>query len=205
MNPNNSAAHQLYGSYYHVLGRLDEAVAERRMARQLDPLSPLATANAGYPYYYAYRYDEAIEHYRRALELDPNYSWAHLWIGQAYVQKGMYREAIDAISQATRLSSGDRRAMATLGHAYGVAGRRDEALKILGELRSSSDKKYVSPYFLALVHLGLQDDDRVFTALEAAYQERHPYLIFLNVEPVFDRLRTDPRFVALKKRVGLTP
>jgi hypothetical protein len=95
--------------------------------------------------------------------------------------------------------------IATLGHAYGVAGRRDEASKILGELETASAKKYVSPYFIALVHLGLEQDDRVFVFLDAAYQERHPYLTLLKVEPVFDRVRADSRFVALVKRVGLSP
>jgi serine/threonine-protein kinase len=205
LNPNDGAAHQSYGTFYNLQGRLEEGMAERKLGQQFDPLSPLATANVGYPYYYAHRYDEAIGHFRRALELDPNYSWGHLWIGQAYVQKGMYREAIDEIDQAIRLSGGDTRARATLGHAYGVAGKRDDALKILGELRAVSEQKYVSPYFIALVYLGLKEDDRVFASLEAAYQERHPYLILLKVEPVFDRLRSDPRFIALEKRVGLRP
>jgi TolB-like protein/Flp pilus assembly protein TadD len=204
LNPNYSTAHVTYGSYYQSMGRLDAAIAERKLAQQLDPLSPFVTANAGYPYYYARRYDEALEHYRRAVDLDPNYPWTHLWIGQAYVQKGMYKEAIDAIDQAIRLSGGDIRAKATLGHAYGVADRQAEARAILDELKKRSAERYVSPYFLALVYAGLSDADRALASLEAAYQERHPYLTLLRVEPVFDRLRSDPRFLELQKRIGLT-
>ena len=203
LNPNYSTAHVTYGSYYQSMGRLDAAIAERKLAQQLDPLSPFATANAGYPYYYARRYDEALEQYRRAVDLDPNYPWTHLWIGQAYVQKGMYKEAIDAIDQAIRLSGGDIRAKATLGHAYGVAGRQAEARAILDELKKRSAERYVSPYFLALVYAGLNDADRAVASLEATYRERHPYLIFFGVEPVFDRLRSDPRVLALQKRIGL--
>jgi len=203
LNPNTGASHQTYGSYLNILGQFDRAIAERRLAQQLDPLSPFATANAGYPYYYARRYDEALAHYRRAVDLDPNYPWSHLWIGQAYVQKGMYAEAIDAINEAIRLSGGDTRPKATLGHAYGVAGRRVEALNVLDELKQRSAQRYVSPYFLALIYIGLGDHDRALASLEAAYQERHPYLIFLKVEPVFATLRSDARFAELQRRVGL--
>jgi serine/threonine-protein kinase len=205
LNPNDGLLHQQYGSLYQTLGRLDEAIAERKLAQRLDPLSPFATANVGYPYYYARRYDEAIQNFRLALELDPDYSWSHLWIGQAYVQKGMYREALDRIDQAIRLSGGDTRAVATLGHAYGAAGRPDDARKVLGQLEAIAAQKYVSPYFMALVHIGLKDDDRALAFLDAAFEERHPYLALLNVEPVFDRVRSHPRFIAIQKRVGLIP
>jgi serine/threonine-protein kinase len=205
LNPNDSLAHQSYGSLHSLQGRTDAAIAERRAAQRLDPLSPFATANAGYPYYYARRYDEALKDYRKALELDPNYSWAHLWIGQAYVQQERYADAIESITKAIRFSGGDTRAVATLGYAYAVAGRRDDALKVLNDLQRLSRTKYVSPYFIAVIRAGLNKDEQAIDLLEAAYEERHPYLIFLKVEPVFDRLRGNPRFVAVEKRVGLQP
>jgi serine/threonine protein kinase/tetratricopeptide (TPR) repeat protein len=205
LNPNSVAAHNAYGSVYQAVGRFEEAVAERAIAARLDPLSPFSLANAGYPYYYARRYDEAIEQYRKAVDLDPAYPWSHLWIGQAYVQKGMHAEAVHAIEEAIRLSGGDTRARATLAHAYAVTGKRAEAMKILGELGTSPVQRYVSPYFVALVHVGLNDDTRALAALEAAAEERHPYLTFLNVEPVFDRLHGQPRFNALVTRVGVRP
>jgi len=203
LNPNYAQAHSSYGTYFQMMGRLDRAIEERKLAEKLDPLSPSAVANVGYPYYYAHQYDKAIEHYRKALELDPNYTWGHLWIGQAYVQKEMYKEAIDEINQAIRLSNRDTRPLATLGHAYAVAGRRDDALKVLSELQQLAKQRYVSPYFIALVYVGLREDDQAFAWLQKAYEERHPYLILMKVEPVFDRLRPDPRFADLVRRVGL--
>jgi serine/threonine protein kinase/Tfp pilus assembly protein PilF len=203
LNPNYAQAHSGYGSYFQVMGRLDRAMEERMLAEKLDPLSPFAVANAGYPYYYARQYDEAIKHYRKALDLDPNYSWGHLWIGQAYLQKEMYKEAIDEINQAIRFSNGDTRARATLAHAYAVAGRRDDAIKLLDELQQLAKQRYVSPYFIGLVYVGLREDDQAFAWLQKAYEEHHPYLVFLKVEPVFDRLRPDPRFGDLVRRVGL--
>lgn len=205
LNPNFGLAHSGYGTYLEALGRFDEAIAERQLAQKFDPLSPFATADVGYPYYYARRFDAAIEQYRKGLELDPKFSWGHLWIGQAYVQKGMYKEAIDEINQAIQLSGGDIRATATLGHAYAVSGRRDDALKILDELQKLSRERYVSPYFIALVYVGLGDDQQAVTWLEKAREERQPYLTLMKVEPVFDRLHSNSKFMAIERTVGLQP
>jgi len=205
LDPNYSFAHNTYGTLLQSRGLLNEAWEERKLGRKFDPLSPFAVADVGYPLYYARRFDEAISAYREALELDPNFSWAHLWIGQAYLQKGMYKEAIAEINEAVRLSNGDVRMLATLGHSYAVSGNRTEALRILGELQKLSQQRYVSPYFIAVVYVGLGDDELALQWLEKAYEERHPYLILLKVEPVFDRLRANQKFVDLEKRVGLNP
>lgn len=202
LNPNDASAHCGYGSYFQAMERLEEAVAARKRCRELDPLSPTATANVGYPYYFARQYDEAIGHYRKALDLDPNYSWAFLWIGQADLGRGRFNEAIDSINRAIALSDGNVRMKATLGYAYAVAGKRAEARQILGELQEYS--KYVSPYFIAVIYSGLGEKDSAFEYLEKAYHERHPYLTLLKVEPVFDSLRTDPRYADLLRKVGLT-
>ncbi|HEU4931893.1 MAG TPA: protein kinase, partial [Pyrinomonadaceae bacterium] len=189
LNPNDASAHCGYGSYFQSMERFDKAIVERKLCRELDPLSPTATANVGYPYYFARQYDQAIGHYRKALELDPNYSWAYLWIGQAYLGKGMPNEAIANINKAIALSEGNVRMKATLGYAYAVAGRRGEGQQIIDELQIQSKQKYVSAYFIAVIYSGLGEKDHAFAWLEKAYQERHPYLTLLKVEPVFDNLR----------------
>jgi len=203
LNPNNPSGHSGYGTYLEVLGRFDEAVAERERSRQLDPVSAFSTADVGYPLYYARRYERALEYFQKALELDPNLSWGHLWIGQVYVQEGRYDEAIAEINRAIALSGGNVRDIATLGHAYAVSGKRDEALKVLGELQGQARQKYVSPYFIALIYTGLGEKEQAFAWLEKAYEQRHPYLILIKVEPVFDSLRSDPRFAELMRKVGL--
>jgi DNA-binding winged helix-turn-helix (wHTH) protein/TolB-like protein/Tfp pilus assembly protein PilF len=204
LNPNVGKAHHEYATLLQVSGRFDEAVAERELARKLDPLSPNAVATVGYPHYYAGRYDEAIKYFKQALELDPNFSWSHLWMGQAYLEKGMHQEAIDEIQKALKLSEGSTRALATLGYAYAVAGKRAEALKVIANLDELAKQKYVSPYFIAVIYAGLKDRDAAFAALEKAFEERQPYLTHLNVEPVFANLREDPRFDDLLRRIGLT-
>jgi tetratricopeptide (TPR) repeat protein len=205
LNPNNAYARQAYGNYLEAVGRLDEAIAERKRAGGLDPLTPFTVADVGYPYYYAGQYDQAIEYFRRALELDPNFFWSHLWIGQAYVEKKMYEEAIVQIQKAIALSSGNTRAIATLGYAYGVSGKRGEAQKVLDQLKERSKSSYVSPYFIALVYSGLGEKDHAFEWLEKAYDEHHPYITLINVEPVFDSLHSDSRFADLLRRIGLKP
>ncbi len=203
LNPNYAEAHQGYGTYLEALARFAEAIAERKRAQELDPLSPYRTADVGYPFYWAGQYDQAIEQYRRGLVLDPSFFWSHLWIGEAYVEKGMHEEAIAEIRKAVALSEGNTRALATLGHAYAVSGRRSEALKVLNELKARSKQSYVSPYFIALIYAGLGENDRTLEWLEKAYQERHPYLILLKVQPVFRSLHSDPHFQDLLRRVGL--
>lgn len=205
LNPNDASTHGTYGTYFQSLGLFDQAVAERQLAKKFDPLSPLTVANVGYPLYYARRFDEAIRAYREALELDPTFAWSHLWIGQVYLLQGKHREAIDEINLAISGSNGDIRMVATLGHAYAVAGNRREALRIIEKLQQASHDRYVSPYFIAVIHVGLENNDEAFVWLEKAYEERHPYMILMSVEPVFDKLRSDPRFQDLERRVGLRP
>jgi Flp pilus assembly protein TadD len=115
----------------------------------------------------------------------------------------MYNEAIANINKAIRLSEGNVRMKATLGYAYAVAGKRGEAQQIIDELQAQSKQKYVSAYFIAVIYSGLGDKDQAFAWLEKAYQERHPYLTLLKVEPVFDHLRSDPRYAELLRRVRL--
>ena len=203
LNPNDASAHTEYGTQLQALGRFDEAYAQRKMARDIEMLSPTVVANVGYPLYYAGRYDEAIQHYQKALELDPNFAWGHLWIGQAYLEKGSNDEGLKNIKRSLDMSEGNIRMLATLGYAYAKIGNRAEAERIIGQLRERSKERYISPYFIATIYAGLDDKDAAFEWLEKAFEERHPYLILMGVEPVFRSLRADPRFQALKKRVGL--
>ena len=203
LNPNNAAAHQTYGTVLESVGRFEEAIAERKRAAELDPLAPFRIADVGYPYYYARRYDEAIEHYRRALDLDPNFFWSYLWIGQTRVQQGRYQEALAEINRAVALAGNQTRVIATLGHAYAVAGRKGEARQVLDQLLERSKQTYVSPYYIALIYSGLGERDQAFEWLEKAYEERESYFNLFKVEPVFDGLRSDPRYLSLSTRVGL--
>ena len=203
LDPEDPTNYVELGSYYQSIGRFEDAVRARETARRLMPVVAFVVANAGYPHYYARRQEQAIRYYREALEIEPGYSWSHLWIGQSYLDLKMYPEAITEIERAVELSNRNVRAVATLGHAYAVAGRTKDAERMLAELNEREKVEYVSPYFFAVLYAGVGDVDKTFENLERAVMERHPYLVLLKVEPIFDALHADPRFESLVKRIGI--
>jgi len=147
----------------------------------------------------------ALEHYHRHLQIHPDRVPALLFLGQAYEQRGMYREAIAELQKAVNLSAARTQALAALGHAYAVSGRKSEAVRILKDLTEKSKRTYVSSYHVAAIPTALGDKDQAFEWLEKAYQERSVWLVYLKVDPVFDPLRSDPRFADLLRRTGLLP
>ncbi len=205
LNPNYANAHHWYAHYLAAVGRHEEALSEIQTARRLDPLSPILNANVGWFYYLARRYDEAIAVARQTLELDPDFPVAHEYLGQAYLEKGQVKEALVELQRAIDLSGGSPSYRADLGNAYGVAGRRREALHVLDELTRLSQERYVGPYDFAFVHTGLGNRREALDYLEKAYQERSGRLGNLNVHPRFDALRSEPRFQALVRQMGLEP
>jgi TolB-like protein/DNA-binding winged helix-turn-helix (wHTH) protein/Flp pilus assembly protein TadD len=202
LDPNNAEVHHLYGDCLEIIGRFDEAKSERKLALELDPLSPAQNVVAGATHYFARQYDDAIEQLEKTVNLVPNY-YPYVWLGQAYEQKKMYDRAIETYEKG--MSQGERhwQLLASLGHAYAVAGKRDKALKTLDELREMSRQAPVSPYSFAVVYSGLGDKDQTIAWLEKAYQDRSSLLLWLKVEPVFDSLHSDPRFADLLRRIGL--
>jgi eukaryotic-like serine/threonine-protein kinase len=203
LNPKYPAAHAWYSAYLAAMGRHGEAIAEGKRAQELDPLSLIANASLGRPFYNARRYDEAIAQSKKTLEIDPRFARAHYWLGLAYEQKSMYDLAIAAFHEAILNSDSVPIYIAAAGHAYALAGRRGQALEILRRLEKLSSQRYVSAYDIALIHVGLGDKERAMQWLERAYQERSDGLVFLTVDPRLDRLRSDARFANLVRRVGL--
>jgi len=204
LNPSYAPAHVWYGSLLSDLGRHDEALAEIQRALEIDPLSVNTSERLGETYYWRRQYDLAIEQYRKTLEMDPSFFPAHWGLGWAYEQKGMLKEAIAEDKETVRLGGG-LGASALLGHAYAVAGKKSEAQQILRQLKSQSGKSFVSAYDIATIYVGLGEKERALTLLEDGYEQRAEGLVWLKVDPVFDSLRSDPRFQDLLRRVGLPP
>lgn len=202
LNPNYATAYHWYALYLASVGRMDEAVTVAKRGRELDPLSLIVNTGFGRVLYCARRHDEAIEQLSRTLELDPSFPVAHYWRGLAYEQKGMHKEAIADLVQLRTLSVSPLR-IAGLGNVYAVSGEKGKAQAILSELEDLSRKRYVSPYDMAAIYSGLGDKDQTFRWLEKTYEEREGALVYLNVEPMFDTVRSDPRFKDLVHRIGL--
>lgn len=193
-----------YGLLLMALERLEEALTQEKRALELDPLSLLINWVVGWVFYCQRQYDQAAEHCCKTLELDPNFIMAHWQLGRTYLQETMYEEAIKEFQKAVDLSGRNPAHIAALGHAYAVAGKKGEARKILEELKGQSKQRYVPSYAVATVYTGLGEKEQALEWLGKASEERFGWLVFLNVEPIFDNLRPDPRFEELLRRVGLT-
>jgi DNA-binding winged helix-turn-helix (wHTH) protein/TolB-like protein/tetratricopeptide (TPR) repeat protein len=198
LNPNYAMAHNWYAQYLAFMGRPEEASRESKRAQEIDPLSPWT--NAGFISFLARRYDEGIAESQKALELDPQFAAAHMVIGLSYVQKKNYEQAIAELQKAQ--DNPDSRAL--LAYAYGVAGKRNEARQLLEELQHVAKEKYVSPFPVAATYVGLGETDKAFEMLEKAYAERSWAMGMLKVNPIFDPIRSDQRYIELLRRMNLS-
>jgi TolB-like protein/Flp pilus assembly protein TadD len=205
LRPGYATAHQFYGYYLTTIGQLDEAIAERKKAVELDPINPLMNSALAEAYYHARRFDITIEVSHKALELDPSYAVGLVNIGRAYEQMGMYPQAREAFQTILKVAPDDPAILALMGHEYAVSGDKVDAEKTLTKLTETSHRKYVPAVYFALVYIGLGRNDDAFRWLEKAYDERCEYLVYLGSEPLADPLRDDPRFARLLSRLGLKP
>jgi len=202
LNPGYSGAHHWYAHLLMASGRQEEALVESKRALNLDQLSAIMNVHLGWHYIYARQYDLALVQLRNALELDPNYSLANWYLGWVYEAQGKYPEALQVMHKAQDLLQGNTALVADIGHVYAVSGDTSAALKVLEQLNKSRGRMYVSAFEIALIYVALGRKNEALQWLEKAYTERSDLLIYLNVDPRLDSIRSDPRFVELARRVG---
>jgi tetratricopeptide (TPR) repeat protein len=203
LDPGYATAHHWYAFYCASQGRTEDALAEIRIARKLDPLSLIINEDLAHLLYFARRYDEAIEQSRRTLEMDATFPAAHVTAGLAYLGKQQYSESVVELETAVRVSGADPGTMATLGIAYAQAGRAAKARKIIERITTAPPTHYDPVLKVAWVYAALGDRKRAFSWAEKVYQTRSPEFYTLKVLPVLDPWRADPRFQDLLQRVGL--
>ena len=204
LNPNYSIAHLWYSLFLTEMGRLDEATAEIKKAREVDPLSLPINRNIGICLLDSRRYDEAIAQFRSVIEMDPNFASAHAELGGVYAQTGRYREAMLEWQKASTLE-GEKELAAVWGKYAASGDYRGGVRKVVEILEERAKRKYVDPARIAWGYIRLGDKDRAFQWLEKAYQEHSGNLLSLKSAPLFDPLHSDPRFQNLLRRVGLPP
>jgi len=215
LNPNYSTGHQWYSIYLSVVGRHDEAILEMEKAKELDPFSIIINTELGCPYLYSRRYDRAIEYFTEALEVDSNFPFAHFALAEAYDRTGRFNEALaeheKAIDLAHRgqafdLAGGDapRAWYALTGplqNAYGALrgpiywqGRLESAKKLYEQGNATATG-------LAEIYSILGDKEQALAWLAKAYEESDDFLVFINIQPQFDKLHSDSRFQALVNKI----
>lgn len=203
LDPSNPNVHEAYVMGFLVpTGRLDEALKQTREARAFDPVSTRVSSVLGLVHYYRREYDEALEVLRKTLELDPHFYSAHLAIGSVYEAKSMFRESLDEI-RASRPSWESGVGRAFLGYTSARMGKTQDARMLLNELVELSKHRYISPAYIALIHLALGEKVQAFEWLDKAYEQRSASLALLKVNRRYDSVRSDPRFIVLMKKVGL--
>ena len=204
LNPNYAQARHWYAIYLSIIPeRMQEALAEIRRARELDPTSLVINAWYGRILLLTGQVDQSIDQLKKTLELDPEFILARYRLGQSYVEKQMYNEAIQEFNQLLKLPRARALGLMGLAHAYALAGRREEAEIDLGELLELRKGQYISPGQLAIIYIGLGEKDKAFAYLEEANKMHDLSIMRLKVERRFDPLRSDPRFNDLVRRIGI--
>ena len=204
LNPNYAVAHQWYAYLLTAMERpLSEAEREISSARSLDPLSVPIRTDWAYILHYYGKDKDALRSVQLALEMNPKFPLAYFWLGRIYANQGRYREAEAALGNIGPLRSWTP-GMAALGYAYARAGHVADANAVLAEFDALSQRgKYASAYAIAVICAGLGDRERVFAYLDTALRERSHWLVWLERDPRWNDVRSDPRFDALVRKVGL--
>ncbi|MFC2141937.1 protein kinase [Acidobacteriota bacterium] len=195
LNPGYATAHHMYSWYLIKMARYEEAITEIKLATSLDPLTALTHSYLGYVLFCARHYDQAIETQESVLKMFPNNANAHWLLGQVYLGKSMYEEALvefQIIDHST-----------WIGITYAKMGKKEEALKKLNDILNASKKRNIRPIYLALIYFALDERDKGFEWLVKGFEERDSWTLDIKTDPIFDNIRSDPRYKALLQKMNL--
>ena len=218
LNPSYTRAHVLYAHYLAAMGRSDESVAEAKRSVELDPFSEFTLDYSDWAIYLDRHYQLAREQSQKTLELAPETPWSHYDLAQVYYATGQHQKAIQEYIKAEEVFGLTPSRLAELRTAYQQSGEKGFWRKNLDFCRQASKVRrkfgassgygfcdYVQELYLALFHVRLGELDAAFQLLESAYTKHETELIYLNVDPQWDVVRSDPRFQSLLRRIGLPP
>jgi serine/threonine protein kinase/tetratricopeptide (TPR) repeat protein len=204
LSPKFPEAASLYSWLLAPLGRRDEALRVAGEAQRMDPLSQIGNFAPGSVSVFTGQWDRAIQQLRAAIDLDATYWLDYIFLGRAYEQKSDFQRATEAFEQALKLDQDHAEIRSALGHVYGISGNTAEARKVLTKLQTAGSFSYVAPYNVAIVYAGLGDTAQTFAWLERAFEQRSYYLAtYFPTDERLNHLHTDPRFIELKRRLGL--
>jgi serine/threonine-protein kinase len=204
LDPNNALFHDWLAEYLMAVGRTDESLGNMERARDLDPDSVLMNSDFGKLLFFARRYDAAVKQLKATIHMDPDYRPAHWFLAITYVMKHRFEDAIAEANFPERTPTGPLIGERGLSaYVYAMAGRKQEAEHALEETKKHLVPEDDVPIMLA--YIGLGENDRALACLERDYQNHYTTLISLKDNPLYDPLRSDPRFTDLVRRVHLAP
>jgi serine/threonine protein kinase len=202
LNSNYAEAHHSYSHYLIAMNRIQESLTESVRCLELDPVDVSLNTHLGWHYLFSRQYEEGIDQTQKTLELYPSYYPAHVYLGACFKFKKMYAEAIPEFEKAMQLSE-NTEARAWLTQCYAALGRKDEARNILNEWGNLGKTKHFTPLETAGVLISLDEFDAAIEYLQIALKQRSAEIVYLNVDPLWDPLRSDPRFSELLQKMQL--
>ena len=203
LSPNQAVGRCWYATFCLApTGQIEEAAVELQHATAVEPLSPLAHAFAGIGWMLRRDYAQAVKSFHVALELEPHLPLAHGYLGETYCHQQRYEEAAAELLQAQPTAPGCHFSVGLLGYCYGRWGRTDDAQGLLSKLQELSKTTYIPALSSAMTHIGMNNVDLALECLHQATEERYGALVWLPLEPIYDPLRSDPRFQALLRRMN---
>jgi DNA-binding winged helix-turn-helix (wHTH) protein/TolB-like protein/tetratricopeptide (TPR) repeat protein len=202
LDPNSADTLQFYAHLLSNIGRHPEALEKIKRARELDPLNLRINALEGLFLLHAGQTAEAIARLEETLELDSNYRLANMFAARAYSEKGMFAEALAATAKARGFSAESSEPIAFGAYALARSGRLSEARAALDELLKLAGRQYIPSYNIALVYNALGESAKALDYLEKSFSEKDVRMVFLKVEPKWNNLRNEPRFIDLMRRMN---
>ena len=203
LDPRYATARQWYAFLLASQGRFEDALIEGHSAQEADPASVSVRRSLGYVYFYARRFEQGKYHLRRAIEMNPVAEESYRVLGLILSYAGEHAEAERVLREALELEGAATYTNVTLSLVLARRGELDYARETLKMLEERLAHGYVSPVELATLHIALGDKDRAIDWAEKAYAERRGWMAYLNVHPVLDTLRAEPRFKVLVRKMGL--
>jgi len=203
LNPSYPVARLHYAMHLALMGRFEEAIREAREGQSRDPMSGVMNAALAFVLVMAGRYDWCVEQSLTTIDIDPALTFTYVSLAMAYARKGMFREAMLTNEKSLALGGSPAFHKSAIGHAYASSGDHARAREILRELHQKSEHNYIPFWSLAIVHDGLGEKELAIESLQKALARREAVLVSLKVWPLLDKLRDDPRFQEIERRVGL--
>jgi serine/threonine protein kinase/Tfp pilus assembly protein PilF len=203
LNPNYAPAHQWLAEHLSAMRRNDEAFVEIRRALELDPVSVIVNRIYADILVDGRKYDEAIRQYQKAIDLDPNFPASHYFLGRAYEAKGMYDDAVKSYTRSSELGTVLKDVLVKTNDVYKKSGWKAYVQFNLDQLVINAPQRRYPPFMIATFYAKLGRDEEALRWLEKGYEERDFRMTLLSVAFEFDRLRSDPQFRELVRRMGL--